>query len=132
MVRRFVLLLGIALILAPGFDSVGAEQWLTRSGFYRIAFDSERSPIPINRIHDWVFTITTPEGDAVVGAVISITGGMPLHNHGLPTQPRMTEELGEGRYLVEGMRFHMHGEWELLVTIDVDGRRDTVVIPLTI
>jgi hypothetical protein len=116
----------------PGPESFGAEEWLTRSGFYRIAFDSELSPIPINRIHDWVFTITTPEGDAVAGAVLSVTGGMPLHNHGLPTQPRMTKELGEGRYLVEGMRFHMNGDWELLVTVDVDGRRDTIVIPLTI
>jgi hypothetical protein len=121
-----------ATLILLSVASFGEEEWLTRSGFYRVSFDSELSPIQINRIHDWVFTVTTAEGDAVTGAVISVTGGMPLHNHGLPTQPRMTEELGEGRYLVEGMRFHMNGEWELLVTIDVSGRRDTVVIPLTI
>jgi hypothetical protein len=57
---------------------------------------------------------------------------MPLHNHGLPTDPKMTAELGGGDYRVEGMRFHMNGDWELTVTVDVDGRRDTVVIPLTL
>jgi hypothetical protein len=44
----------------------------------------------------------------------------------------MTEPLGNGDYSVEGMRFHMNGYWELTVTVDVSGRRDTVVIPLTI
>jgi hypothetical protein len=57
---------------------------------------------------------------------------MPLHNHGLPTAPQMTTSLGNGSYRVEGMRFHMNGDWELLVTVDVAGRRDTVIIPLTL
>ena len=60
------------------------------------------------------------------------TGGMPLHDHGLPTDPKMTTSLGSGDYLLEGMRFHMNGYWELLVTVDAGGRRDTVIIPLTI
>jgi hypothetical protein len=57
---------------------------------------------------------------------------MPKHNHGLPTDPKMTKALGNGNYVLEGMRFHMRGDWELTVTVDADGRRDTVVIPLTI
>ena len=109
-----------------------ADEWTTRSGFYRVHYESEIDPLEINRMHNWVFVITSPDGDPVTGAEIALTGGMPEHNHGLPTSPRMTAELGDGRYLVEGMRFHMNGDWELLITIDVDGRRDTVVIPLTI
>ena len=34
---------------------------------------------------------------------------MPEHNHGFPTAPRVTENLGEGDYLLEGMRFNMGG-----------------------
>jgi hypothetical protein len=108
------------------------DEWVTRSGFYHIRYESELTPLEINRIHDWTFIVTTPEGMPVSDAMITLTGGMPLHNHGLPTEPRMTRELGDGRYLVQGMRFHMGGEWELLVTIDVEGRRDTVIIPLTL
>ena len=108
------------------------DRWLTRSGTYRISFQSELDPITINRIHAWVLQVTTPEGQPIAGAKITATGGMPEHNHGLPTDPRMTEELGEGFYRFEGFRFHMNGQWELTLTIDVEGQRDTVVITLTI
>lgn len=125
----------VAILLATGLAFVASADdpsWLTRSGEYRISFDSELKPIEINRIHTWIFHVETPDGEPVVGATITATGGMPLHNHGLPTDPRMTADLGAGNYRVEGFRFHMNGAWELLVTIDLNGRRDTVVIPLTI
>lgn len=108
------------------------DGWLTRSGYYRISYVSRLEPIPINKIHSWVLHVVTPEGEPVEGAQISVTGGMPAHDHGLPTDPKMTRALGDGEYLLEGMRFHMQGEWELLVTIEADGRRDSVVIPLTV
>ena len=76
--------------------------------------------------------IETPDGSPVEGATVAVTGGMPMHDHGLPTDPRMTSSLGNGDYLLEGMRFHMNGYWELLLTVDAGGRRDTVIIPLTI
>ena len=106
--------------------------WLTRSGYYRVSYMSKLEPLTINRIHDWVFHIENAAGDPVEGAVITVTGGMPRHNHGLPTSPRMTGKLGDGDYLLSGMRFHMHGEWELTVTVDVEGRRDSAVISLTL
>ena len=124
----------LTIILVLSFASVHAEgdAWVTRSGYYRVSFESELEPLEINKIHSWIFIVETPGGEPVEDATISITGGMPLHNHGLPTDPKMTAEIGGGRYRVEGMRFHMNGEWELTVTIDVEGRRDTVVIPLTL
>ena len=128
--RKFILV--TLLTLAAVTATAEPDGWLTRSGYYRVNFESELQPISINTIHAWVFEIKTPAGEPVTGATISITGGMPLHNHGLPTAPRMTAELGAGRYRLEGLRFHMSGQWELLVTVDVDGRRDTAVIALTI
>ncbi|HCI88521.1 MAG TPA: auxin-binding protein, partial [Gammaproteobacteria bacterium] len=38
--------------------------------------------------------------------------------HGLPTLPIMTRETSPGRYLLEGVRFHMPGRWQLTVTIN--------------
>lgn len=121
-------------ILLWSFVPASADEdgWLTRSGYYRVSFESELQPLVINKIHSWTFHVETPAGDPVEGAIITVTGGMPLHNHGLPTDPKMTAEVGGGDYRMEGMRFHMNGEWELFVTIDVEGRRDTVVIPLTL
>lgn len=127
--RRLTVLLALVL----SFPAVANEEsWLTRSGYYRISYKSELQPLVINRIHAWVFHVETPDGAAVADATISVTGGMPLHNHGLPTDPQMTANLGDGNYRIEGIRFHMNGDWELTVTIDVEGRRDTVVIPLTL
>lgn len=126
------LLLPILIGLLPLALYGDEDSWLTRSGYYRVSFQSELQPIVINRIHTWLFHVETPDGAPVDDAEISVTGGMPLHNHGLPTAPQMTADLGNGNYRVEGMRFHMAGDWELLVTIDAAGRRDTVIIPLTL
>ncbi|MGI9262283.1 MAG: FixH family protein [Woeseiaceae bacterium] len=127
------LLLGLCLSIATfaqGEDVT--DSWLTRSGYYKVSYTSELTPLTINKIHRWVFHIEDAAGKPVNNAVVSLIGGMPEHNHGLPTSPRMTEALGAGDYVLEGMRFHMSGYWELTVTVEADGRRDTVVIPLTI
>jgi len=113
-------------------ESTAAQSWLTRSGYYRVSYVSKLDPLTINRIHNWVFHIDSPAGTPVENAIVSVTGGMPKHNHGLPTDPVMTQSLGNGDYLLEGMRFHMNGDWELTVTVEAGGRRDTVIIPLTI
>ena len=44
-------------------------------------------------------------------------GGMPMHKHGLPTAPRMTKGLGQGSYLIEGMKFSMAGWWEIIIEV---------------
>jgi len=57
---------------------------------------------------------------------------MPAHDHGLPTRPRVTEELGDGDYRLDGVRFHMSGYWEMVISIKGDGYEGTVVVPLTL
>jgi hypothetical protein len=113
-------------------EEIDSERWQTRSSYYWVSFTSDLEPLGINRIHRWLVHVEDESGAVIDNAEISLLGGMPEHNHGLPTIPRMTESLGNGDYRVEGMRFHMSGYWELTVTVDANGRRDTVVIPLKI
>ena len=125
---------GIAMLLAlllmgPAGDA-GAEAWLSDRQLFEVSFASSLEPVPINRIHNWELTVVTAAGEAVGDAEITIDGGMPAHDHGLPTRPRVAEDLGDGRYRVEGLRFHMAGHWEIWVTIRAQGRTDTVTIPL--
>jgi hypothetical protein len=80
-------------------------------------------------MHYWILAVTS-DGEPVTGAEILVTGGMPEHDHGMPTRPRVTEELGEGKYKLEGLRFHMNGRWEIAIEIDANGRHDTVVVVL--
>ena len=105
-------------------------RWESRNGEFLLSFESELDPLTINRIHSWTLVVTSAAGSPVEGATISVDGGMPAHDHGLPTQPRVTRELSAGRYLLEGMRFHMAGAWEIVVTVEVDGVSDSAVILL--
>jgi hypothetical protein len=84
---------------------------------YIISISSLIEPVPLNQIHQWEITIKTQQGDLVDAASVSITGGMPMHKHGLPTAPRMTQDLGQGRYLIEGMKFSMAGWWEIIIEV---------------
>ena len=74
----------------------------------------------------------TSDGKPVEDARVEIGGGMPDHNHGLPTSPEMTEYLGQGRYRVEGVKFTMSGWWELRFDISASAGTDTVVFNLVL
>ncbi len=123
--------------LAAG--ALAAEAWptpnpdnaeVTELGRYRISYASALEPIEINRIHIWVAQVMDADGNPVEGATISISGGMPDHDHGLPTAPRATAYLGEGRYLIEGMKFHMGGAWEVVINVKSGTGDDALSIPL--
>jgi hypothetical protein len=102
----------------PRLQTGGMEQyWLSDSGRYRLSYRSLVEPIVINQIHNWILRLETAEGLTVSGADITLEGGMPDHDHGLPTKPRISEPQDENYYLVEGIRFHMRGRWELELKI---------------
>ncbi|MEX2454967.1 MAG: FixH family protein, partial [Rhodospirillaceae bacterium] len=98
---------------------------MTDHRHFHVAIAPETAPVPVNRMHRWVLTVHTPDGKPVEGAAIAVEGGMPDHGHGLPTAPRVTKHLGEGRYLVEGVRFNMTGWWRLRFAI-AGSARDSV------
>jgi hypothetical protein len=75
-------------------------------------------------------TVRDAEGRAIDEAQISIDGGMPQHGHGLPTRPRVTRNLGDGVYEIEGVRFNMGGWWEFKLAIAGSGGADTVTFNL--
>ncbi len=126
------------LMLLPLFLLMGAAQapdlqsWTSQSGALKISFTSTVNPVPLNEIHSWTLHLTTSNGTPVANAKLSMSGGMPMHNHGLPTDPVVTSYLGNGDYRVEGVRFHMQGAWEMLVTVTQNNASETIIIPLTL
>lgn len=100
-----------------------AQIHVTPTDGITITVHSQVTPIPLNQMHSWVITLHTPAGDPVENANIQVEGGMPLHDHGLATRPQVTDYLGDGQYLIEGLRFHMPGEWLLEIQIDHQGQR---------
>jgi cytochrome c peroxidase len=59
---------------------------------------------------------------------VFINGGMPMHRHGFPTKPSSKTYLGNGNYRVEGIKFNMHGEWEMRFNIRMQGGHSDRVV----
>ena len=102
----------------------------TQAGELIVTYSTPAGAPQINRMHSWILHVEDAAGITIEGALIEVVGGMPEHDHGLPTLPRVTEELGDGDYKLEGMRFHMGGYWEIVVTITTDEGTSIVTIPL--
>ena len=105
---------------------------LTDNGLYRISFTSALDPIGINQLHSWTLHVETADGQPVDNAQIRVDGGMPAHGHGLPTQPQVTQNLGNGDYLLEGVRFQMPGAWVMRFDVAADGQSDGVTFELAL
>lgn len=104
----------------------------TEHGLFVGTLEPSASPIPVGTIQTWTVAVTTPDGQPVEHAVLSIDGGMPQHGHGLPTEPRVTEELGGGRYKVEGMKFNMSGWWTTTLEVSGVAGTDSATFNLTL
>ena len=108
-------------------DSADPDRTMTRmsgSDRFRVSMRSNVDPVPLSHIHSWTLHLETPDGVAVDDARIGVYGDMPAHRHGLPTRPKVTENLGGGDYLIEGVKFTMPGRWQLILIITADGKRD--------
>jgi len=120
----------VALILCAAAPAV-AQPFETNSsnGLYHVAIEPASAPA-INVMESWTVTLHDSAGVAVAGADITITGGMPDHGHGLPTEPAVTADLGEGRYRIEGIKFNMMGHWVVDFRIDAQPGTDTARLEL--
>ncbi len=142
---RRALLLGIpALVLTAGVVTAGvmmssvpdnldlALEKSTVAGLYKAVIAPQANPVVVGSMHAWTVAVQTPAGTPVKVARIRVDGGMPQHGHGLPTAPQVTKDLGDGRYLVEGMKFNMRGWWTLDLAIDGPKGPDTVTFNLVL
>jgi hypothetical protein len=91
---------------------------ISDGGTYRVTIAPEVADLKVGPIHSWSVTVSKPDGSPVELARLHVDGGMPQHGHGLPTVPEITEYLGEGRYLLEGMKFNMPGWWTITVHVE--------------
>ena len=125
-----LLVVSFALMMQPASgvpaDLDYATTQLSAAGLYRVAFAVSEPVIPVNQLHTWTLHVETPDGQPIDDATIAVDGDMPQHGHGLPTRPQVTQALGNGDYLVEGMKFQMGGWWVMVFDITVAGQTDRV------
>lgn len=104
----------------------------TENGLYAVSIAPDGTEVKQGELHSWTVTVKTADGKPVSDAVILVDGGMPEHNHGLPTAPEVTDNLGEGQYRVEGVKFSMSGWWELRFDITSPAGEDKVTFNLVL
>jgi hypothetical protein len=92
---------------------------------FEVSYVATPSPVPLLTTHAWTVTIADGEGQPVRDATVTVLGVMPEHDHGFPTTPQV-KPLGDGRYLVEGIKFHMPGDWVVLFRIQAGASGDSV------
>lgn len=87
---------------------------------YWLVFASTPTPIPLNETFALELEVYPGRGsepstwpkDRVRDVEVAFNAWMPDHQHGMNVTPRIVT-VGPGRFRVEGLLFHMPGEWEM-------------------
>jgi hypothetical protein len=132
--RRLVLVLpALALICALARSGAAEAIALPSAGNFFIVRLAGIGPTEqVNRMHGFDLSLTTVDGRAAGGAAIRLTGLRRYTQSPLPTSPRVSPGPGEGSYRIEGLRFHMPGEWRLVFEIDFEQISDHAAIEIVV
>ncbi len=119
------------IVVKGNFSKASATTVWSDDKKYRVTLYSNTFPIPLQKIHSWTAHIEYADGKPLEKAKIYIHGGMPIHRHGFPVTPRVKKYLGNGNYLIKGVKFSMIGEWEMRLNIKEKTQRDRAVFRIT-
>lgn len=91
-------------------------------------------PVPLNEPFDLEVRVLDGSDRVTPADQIDLVvdGRMPEHRHGMNVEPLVTRR-GDGRFEIEGMRFHMPGYWEIhLDAVAPDGAIERAQIAVTL
>ena len=103
---------------------------LAESAQYRLAWRSDPAPIPVGRLFALEVTVC-PRAPGRAAAALGVDARMPAHGHGMNYKPSV-KPAGDGRFRVEGLMFHMPGQWELVFELRESGRVERIVQALAV
>ena len=70
-------------------------------------------------------------GEGTFPVLTRVDAQMPEHRHGMNYRPTLAAQ-GSGRYLAEGLLFHMPGRWELSFDVEAGGSRKRLATDLVV
>ena len=116
----------------PPADQFGFGPRVSDQNRYTATIAPPAQPLKPRRMLVLEVSVRDAAGNPVDGAKIDVDGDMPQHGHGLPTKPRVTRSLGDGKYVIEGLRFNMGGWWELHLSVSSATGADRVTFNLQV
>jgi hypothetical protein len=89
-------------------------------------------PERTNHMHGLELSLATADGKPIAGASVVVTGQRLFALNPLPTSPQVRPDRDAGTYRVEGLRFHMAGEWRLVFVIEFAQIRDRFMLNVVV
>ncbi len=103
-----IVMSGTASACTPAFKGAATVE----SSRYTVAWRTQPAGIAVGR-HFAVDFVVCPKSGAAAPTDLRIDAQMPEHRHGMNYKASVKSE-GGGRYLADGLMFHMPGRWELM------------------
>jgi hypothetical protein len=128
---RFLAVFTIVVVQLASLGRVTADPVTGQEKALVIEFAAPLSEARLREFWEVEFLLSTPGGGPVEGAGFLVSGGMPAHGHGLPTTPKVTE-IGQGRYVLKGLKFTMPGEWVVVLDVTAQGLSDKIIFPFNL
>lgn len=123
---------GAMMLVPPPADLDYSTTRASDLGAFTATIEPGAEPIAIGEVQTWTIDVAMADGKPVDLAAITVDGGMPLHGHGLPSEPQVTRDLGDGRFEVEGLKFSMGGWWVVNVHVDTPDGEDKATFNLAL
>ncbi len=102
----------------------------TGEGNFEVTLAPSNNKITQNKHFTLDVTLKAKNGD-LADLTIVVDADMPAHQHGMNTKPELTaRSSSESR--VEGMLFHMGGDWVITVDITRDGKKEQALFPISV
>ncbi|MGE0481594.1 MAG: hypothetical protein AB7Q17_14095 [Phycisphaerae bacterium] len=97
---------------------LGSDWTSTRSsnGAYEVRLRTRPTPLPLNEPFDLDIDVRGVDASVSLG----VDAAMPGHGHGMNVTP-LVRNLGAGRFVVNGLLFHMPGYWEIYIDLTRGG-----------
>jgi hypothetical protein len=119
-------LLAGLLLTVPGLLWACAEQlpaaqrMVVQSQGLQLAFAPVAGPLPVGR-HFAIDVQICPQDGTSLATDLRVDADMPAHRHGMNYKTRV-RALGENRFVVDGLMFHMPGRWRFIFDVSINAR----------
>ncbi len=109
--------------------SLAGMNMTTDAKLFRLELELEPAH-PVVGTNAAVLIVTDARSNSVIDdAVIEVAPWMTMHGHGSPNKP-IVKKIGAGRYHIDNLYYTMEGDWDLIITIQNKGAKDTATIPI--
>ena len=109
-------------------ETEDARSAITSGGTWTVSYAPEPDPLPGNEEFSLDISVEDDAGPAS-GTSILLTADMPEHGHGMNQAPVVSGS--DGSFRVDGMLFHMTGDWRLIVDVTGDAGTESAEMWVT-